>query len=103
VALFTTDWEFATKIDARSHPHKSALNIQQENGDLIYLTPLIPLNFEDFRYIGAKVLITAREIPDLLVSNDGGISEIASLYGFDSSRLCDISKDLVFAFGASAF
>jgi hypothetical protein len=38
VALFTTDWEFATKIDARSHPHKSALNIQQENGDLIYLT-----------------------------------------------------------------
>jgi hypothetical protein len=65
----------------------------------------IPLNFEDFRYIGAmgSVLITAREIPDLLVSNDGGISEIASLYGFDSSRLCDISKDLVFAFGASAF
>jgi hypothetical protein len=65
----------------------------------------IPLNFEDFRYIGAmdSVLITAREIPDLLVSNDGGISEIASLYCFDSSRLWDISKDLVFAFGASAF
>jgi hypothetical protein len=50
-----------------------------------------------------SVLITAREIPDLLVSNDGGISEIASLYCFDSSRLWDISKDLVFAFGASAF
>jgi hypothetical protein len=25
VACFTTDWEFATKIDARNHPHKNAV------------------------------------------------------------------------------
>jgi hypothetical protein len=65
----------------------------------------IPLNFEDFRYIGAmgSVLITAREIPDLLVSNDGGISEIASLYCFDSSRLWDIPKDLGLCFRRVSF
>ena len=34
VAFFTTDWEFAAEIDPRSHPHKGALNIQQENGEI---------------------------------------------------------------------
>jgi hypothetical protein len=47
------------------------------------------------------VLIVARE--DLTPRiNDGGIGEIASLDGFDSSRLWDIAKVRVFALGECA-
>ena len=40
VALFTTDLEFAAETDPRNHPHKGALNIRQQNGNLIdYVIP----------------------------------------------------------------
>jgi hypothetical protein len=67
VAFFTTDWELAAEIDARSHPHKGALNIQQENGEHPGSTPTrfakyeLAINLKTAKALGLTV-------PDRLLS-----------------------------------